>query len=228
MHITDPVADMLTRIRNANSAKHDTVDVPASNMKKSIAQILLDEGYIKSFQVEEDGLQGMIHITLKYNAGKERVINGLRRVSKPGLRRYVGADELPRVLRGLGIAIISTSKGVMTDKKARELHVGGEVLAFVWKELEVNGVGYRVAKEGKNLVMNLGFSHQVIVSETEGITIDVPAPNKIVINGCDKQVVGQFAAEVREKRPPEPYKGKGIKYADEVIRRKVGKTGAKK
>ena len=132
MHITDPVADMLTRIRNANSAKHDTVDVPASNMKKSIAQILLDEGYIKSFQVEEDGLQGMIHITLKYNAGKERVINGLRRVSKPGLRRYVGADELPRVLRGLGIAIISTSKGVMTDKKARELQVGGEVLAFVW------------------------------------------------------------------------------------------------
>ena len=132
MHITDPVADMLTRIRNANNAKHDTVDVPASNMKKSIAQILLDEGYIKSFQVEEDGLQGMIHITLKYNAGKERVINGLRRVSKPGLRRYVGADELPRVLRGLGIAIISTSKGVMTDKKAREAHVGGEVLAFVW------------------------------------------------------------------------------------------------
>ena len=132
MHITDPIADMLTRIRNANSAKHDTVDVPASNMKKSIAQILLDEGYIKSFQVEEDGLQGMIHITLKYNAGKERVINGLRRVSKPGLRRYVGADELPRVLRGLGIAIISTSKGVMTDKAARAAHIGGEVLAFVW------------------------------------------------------------------------------------------------
>ena len=132
MHITDPVADMLTRIRNANSAKHDTVDVPASNMKKSIAQILLDEGYIKSFQVEEDGLQGMIHITLKYNAGKERVINGLRRVSKPGLRVYAGADELPRVLHGLGIAIVSTSKGVMTDKAARAQHVGGEVLAFVW------------------------------------------------------------------------------------------------
>ena len=125
MHITDPVADMLTRIRNANSAKHDTVDVPASNMKKSIAQILLDEGYIKGFQVVDDG-------SLKYNAGKEKVITGLRRVSKPGLRVYVGADELPRVLRGLGIAIISTSKGVMTDKKARELHVGGEVLAFVW------------------------------------------------------------------------------------------------
>ena len=132
MHITDPVADMLTRIRNANSAKHDTVDVPASNMKKSIAQILLDEGYIKSFQVEEDGLQGMIHITLKYNAGKERVINGLRRVSKPGLRVYAGAQELPKVLRGLGVAIISTSRGIMTDKKARELNVGGEVLAFVW------------------------------------------------------------------------------------------------
>ncbi|MDD3346775.1 30S ribosomal protein S8 [Oscillibacter sp.] len=132
MHITDPVADMLTRIRNANSAKHDTVDVPASNMKKSIAQILLDEGYIKNFQIVEDGLQGIIHITLKYNAGKEKVITGLRRVSKPGLRVYVGADELPRVLRGLGIAIISTSRGVMTEKKAREAHIGGEVLAFVW------------------------------------------------------------------------------------------------
>ena len=132
MHITDPVANMLTRIRNANNAKHETVDVPASNMKKSIAQILLDEGYIKAFQVVEDGTQGVIRITLKYNAGKEKVISGLRRVSKPGLRVYVGADELPRVLRGLGIAIVSTSKGVMTDKKAREAHVGGEVLAFVW------------------------------------------------------------------------------------------------
>ena len=132
MHITDPVADMLTRIRNANSAKHDTVDVPASNMKKSIAQILLDEGYIKSFNVIDDGLQGMIHITLKYNAGKEKVITGLRRVSKPGLRIYAGADEMPRVLKGLGIAIVSTSQGVMTDKKARQLHIGGEVLAFVW------------------------------------------------------------------------------------------------
>jgi len=131
MHITDPIADMLTRIRNANNARHDTVDVPASNMKKSIAQILLDEGYIKSYQVEDDGVQGMIHITLKYN-GKEKVITGLRRVSKPGLRVYVGADELPRVLRGLGIAIVSTSKGVMTDKTARANHVGGEVLAFVW------------------------------------------------------------------------------------------------
>ena len=132
MHITDPVADMLTRIRNANNAKHETVDVPASTMQKSIAQIPLDAGSIKSFQVIEDGTQGTIHITLKYNAGKEKAITGLRRVSKPGLRVYVGTDELPRVLRGLGIAIVSTSKGVMTDKAARAAHVGGEVLAFVW------------------------------------------------------------------------------------------------
>ena len=133
MQITDPIADMLTRIRNANNAKHDTVDVPASNMKKAIAQILLDEGYIKNFQTINDGTQGVIRITLKYiQPGKEKAITGLRRVSKPGLRVYAGADELPRVLRGLGIAIVSTSKGVMTDKKAREAHVGGEVLAFVW------------------------------------------------------------------------------------------------
>jgi len=132
MQITDPIADMLTRIRNANNAKHDTVDVPASNMKKAIAQILLDEGYIKNFQLIDDGTQGVIRITLKYGAGKEKVISGLRRVSKPGLRVYAGADELPKVLRGLGIAIVSTSKGVMTDKAARAAHVGGEVLAFVW------------------------------------------------------------------------------------------------
>ena len=133
MHITDPIADMLTRIRNANNAKHDTVDIPASNMKKAIAQILVDEGYIKAFQLVEDGTQGVIHVTLKYNnPGKEKVISGLRRVSKPGLRVYAAADELPRVLRGLGVAIVSTSKGVMTDKAARAAHVGGEVLAFVW------------------------------------------------------------------------------------------------
>ena len=132
MQITDPVADMLTRIRNANTAKHESVDVPASNLKKAIAQILFDEGYIKSFEIVDDGTQGVIHITLKYLAGKEKVISGLRRVSKPGLRVYAGADELPRVLKGLGTAIISTSKGVMTDKAARAAHVGGEVLAFVW------------------------------------------------------------------------------------------------
>ena len=132
MQITDPVADMLTCIRNANTAKHESVDVPASNLKKAIAKILLDEGYIKSYEVVEDGTQGVIRIQLKYLAGKEKVISGLRRVSKPGLRVYAGADELPRVLRGLGIAIISTSKGVMTDKAARAQHIGGEVLAFVW------------------------------------------------------------------------------------------------
>ena len=132
MHITDPVADMLTRIRNASSAKHETVDVPASNLKKAIAEILLEEGYIKSYSVVDNGNQGMIHITLKYLAKKQPVISGLRRISKPGLRIYAGCEELPRVLKGLGIAIVPTSKGVMTDKKARELHIGGEVLAFVW------------------------------------------------------------------------------------------------
>ena len=132
MHITDPIADMLTRIRNAGAARHATVEVPASSMKKAIAQILLDEGYIKAFEVIENGTQGTIKVTLKYSANKEKAISGLRRVSKPGLRVYAGADELPRVLKGLGIAIISTSKGVMTDKQAREAHIGGEVLAFIW------------------------------------------------------------------------------------------------
>ena len=129
MQITDPIADMLTRIRNAGAARHETTDVPASKMKKSIAQILLDEGYIKDFQLVDNGNQGLIRITLKYGA---KAITGIKRVSKPGLRVYAGAQELPKVLRGLGVAIISTSKGVMTDKKARELNVGGEVLAFVW------------------------------------------------------------------------------------------------
>ena len=132
MQITDPIADMLTRIRNANSAKHETVDVPVSNMKKAIADILLEEGYIKGYEIIDDGKQGMIHITLKYGANKEKVISGLQRVSKPGLRVYAGRDELPRVLKGLGIAIVSTSKGIMTDKKARAEKIGGEVLAFVW------------------------------------------------------------------------------------------------
>ena len=132
MQITDPIADMLTRIRNAGSARHETVDIPNSKMKKAIAEILLEEGYIKSFQLIDDGTQGGIRVTLKYLPGKEKAIQGLRRVSKPGLRVYAGADELPQVLRGLGIAIISTSKGIMTDKKARAQHVGGEVLAFVW------------------------------------------------------------------------------------------------
>ena len=132
MQITDTIADMLTRIRNANSAKHDTVDIPASNMKKAIAQILLDEGYIKNFQVINDGKQGIIKVNLKYGEGKTPVINGLRRVSKPGLRIYSNAEDLPKVMKGLGIAIISTSHGVMTDRQARKENVGGEVLAFIW------------------------------------------------------------------------------------------------
>lgn len=132
MQITDSIADLLTRIRNANTAKHATVDIPASNMKKSIAQILVDEGYIKSFQVIDDGKQGIIRITLKYGENKSQVITGLRRVSKPGLRIYSSCEDMPKVMKGLGIAIVSTSKGVMTDKKARELNVGGEILAFVW------------------------------------------------------------------------------------------------
>ena len=132
MQITDTIADMLTRIRNANSAKHATVDVPASNLKKQIAQILLDEGYIKSFKVVDDNKQGVIKITLKYTDSKAQVITGLRRVSKPGFRIYSNCKDMPKVMKGLGIAIVSTSKGIMTDKKAREMNVGGEVLAFVW------------------------------------------------------------------------------------------------
>ena len=132
MHITDSIADMLTRIRNANAARHDTVDVPASNMKKAIAKILLDEGYIKNFHIIQDGKQGIIRIQLKYGTGKSQVICGLRRISKPGLRIYTSCEDCPKVMKGLGIAILSTSKGVMTDKAARKAMVGGEVLAYVW------------------------------------------------------------------------------------------------
>lgn len=132
MHITDTIADMLTRIRNANAAKHETVDIPASNMKKAIARILLEEGYIKNFQVIEDGKQGIIRIMLKYGENKSQVLCGLRRISKPGLRIYTSCEDMPKVMKGLGIAILSTSKGVMTDKAARKANVGGEVLAYIW------------------------------------------------------------------------------------------------
>ena len=131
MQISDVIADMLTRIRNANNAKHETVDVPASNVKKAIADILVSEGYIKSYQVVEDGKQGTLHITRKY-VGKQKVIQGIRRVSKPGLRIYSGCEDMPKVMNGLGVAIVSTSKGIMTDKQARKEHIGGEILAFVW------------------------------------------------------------------------------------------------
>ena len=132
MQISDTIADLLTRIRNASSAKHATVDIPASNVKKAITQILADEGYIKDFSIVDDGKQGIIRVTLKYTDGKTPVISGLRRVPKPGLRIYSSCEDMPKVRKGLGIAIVSTSKGIMTDKKARELNVGGEVLAYVW------------------------------------------------------------------------------------------------
>ena len=132
MQVTDAIADMLTRIRNANAAKHDSVKIPASNMKKAIAQILVDEGYIKGFTVEEDGKQGIMDVQLKYGPNKSQVITGLRRVSKPGLRIYTNVEDMPKVMKGLGIAILSTPKGIMTDKDARKANVGGEVLAFVW------------------------------------------------------------------------------------------------
>ncbi len=132
MQITDTIADMLTRIRNASSAKHDSVDIPASNVKKAIAQILLDEGFIQSFQFVEDGKQGVLHIVLKYTANKTSVITGIRRVSKPGLRIYTNVEDMPKVMRGLGVAILSTSKGIITDKQARIANVGGEILAYVW------------------------------------------------------------------------------------------------
>ncbi len=131
MQMSDVIADMLTRIRNASNAKHETVDIPASNMKKAIADILVKEGYVKGYQIVEDGKQGIIRVTLKYN-GKEKVIKGLRRVSKPGLRIYASCEDMPRVMNGLGVAIVSTSKGIMTDKEARKNNIGGEVLAFVW------------------------------------------------------------------------------------------------
>ena len=132
MQITDTIADLLTRIRNASSAKHATVDIPASNMKKAIVEILLSEGYIKSYQIVEDGKQGIIRITLKYDENRTPVISGIRRVSKPGLRIYTSCEDMPKVMKGLGVAIVSTSKGIITDKQARELGVGGEILAFVW------------------------------------------------------------------------------------------------
>ena len=131
MQMSDVIADMLTRIRNASNAKHETVDIPASNMKKSIADILVKEGYVKGYNIVEDGKQGLIRVTLKYN-GKDKAIKGLRRVSKPGLRIYASCEDMPRVMNGLGVAIVSTSKGVMTDKEARKNNIGGEVLAFVW------------------------------------------------------------------------------------------------
>ena len=290
MQITDPIADLLTRIRNASTAKHPSVDVPASNLKKAICQILVDEGYIKGMKVTDDGKQGVITLTLKYQENGAPVIDGLKRVSKPGLRIYTNCEDMPKVMKGLGTAIISTSKtmsrigrkpivipaGVevkvdeadhaitvkgpkgtlhskfhpmMTvkvegneilvtrpndEKEARSLHgltrtnihnmVVGVTEGFR-KDLEIQGVGYRCAKQGSKLVLTLGFSHPVEVAETETIKIEVKDALHFSILGSDKQEVGQFAAEVRSKRPPEPYKGKGIRYVGEFVIRKEGKAG---
>ncbi len=290
MTMSDPIADMLTRIRNANTAKHDTVDVPASKMKIAIANILLDEGYIAKYDLVEDGVIRTLHITLKYGENKnEKIITGLKRISKPGLRVYAGKDELPRVLSlsdnlskednimsrigrlpvaiPAGVEVTVAAGNVVTVKgpkgtleralptemeikvedghvvvarpndlkKMKSLHgltrslihnmVVGVSEGYT-KELEVNGVGYRAQKQGKKLVLSLGYSHPVEMEDPEGIESKVDG-NKIIVSGISKEKVGQFAAEIRDKRRPEPYKGKGIKYADEVIRRKVGKTGKK-
>ena len=316
--MTDPIADMLTRIRNGNSAKHKTVEIPASRMKKELAQILLDEGYIKGYNVTEDGKQGIITVELKYGPNNEKVISGIKRISKPGLRIYVKGNEIPRVLGGLGIAIISTSKGIVADKEARKLGVGGEVICYVLvtdqgglnmsriglkpieipagvtitisddnvvevkgpkgtisekidksmeikiedgvltvsrpsdlkrfkalhglsrtlvmnmvegvtkgyeKSLEIIGTGYRAAKSGKKLTLNLGYSHPIEMEDPEGIEVEVPGPNQIIVRGINKQQVGNYAAVLRDFRRPEPYKGKGVRYKGEMVRRKVGKTG---
>ena len=306
MTMSDPIADMLTRIRNANTAKHDTVDVPASKMKIAIANILVDEGYIAKYDLVEDGVVKTLHITLKYGEDKnQKIITGLKRISKPGLRVYAGKDELPKVLGGLGIAAfklkterawalsdnlskedkfmsrigrlpvaipagvevtvadgnvvtVKGPKGTLERALPTELEIKVEdghvvvtrpndlkrikalhgltrslihnmvvgVSEGYKKELEVNGVGYRAAKQGKKLVLNLGYSHPVEMEDPEGLESTVDG-NKIIVSGISKEKVGQYAAEIRDKRRPEPYKGKGIKYVDEVIRRKVGKTGKK-
>ena len=283
MVMTDPIADMLTRIRNANSVHHDKVEIPGSKIKEAIATILKDEGFIKDFEVIEDNKQNVIKVSLKYGANREKVISGLKRISKPGLRVYSQKDQLPKVLGGLGIAVsrigkkpitvpagvtvtvennlvtvkgpkgelqrqisqtmkITLDNGVLTverpddEKENRAMHglsrtlinnmVEGVTKGFS-KSLEIQGVGYRAAKQGNNINFTLGFSHPVVKEPPAGITFDVPAPNKIVVSGADKEKVGAVAAEIRNLRPPEPYKGKGIRYEGEHVRRKVGKAGAK-
>ena len=226
MHITDPIADMLTRIRNANSAKHETVDIPASNMKKAIAQILLG-GAVRMSRI---GLKPIV-----IPAGVEVSVNGENTVTVKGPNGTLTQDVSKDITVTVDGSEVKVSRP-SDDKEHRALHglyralianmVKGVTEGFK-KNLEVNGVGYRVQMQGNTLVMNLGFSHQVKMDAPEGIKIECPSANAIVISGADKQKVGQFAAQVREKRPPEPYKGKGIKYAEEHIRRKEGKAGKK-
>ena len=271
MQITDPIADLLTRIRNASTAKHPSVDIPASNLKKAICQILVDEGYIKGMKVTEDNKQGTITLTLKYQENGTPVIAGLKRVSKPGLRIYTNCEDMPKVMKGLGTAIgvevkvdaaehaitVKGPKGTLhskfhplmtvavegneilvtrpnDEKEARSLHgltrtlihnmVVGVTEGFR-KDLEIQGVGYRAAKQGSKLTLTLGFSHPVEFEDTDTIKIELKDALHFSITGIDKQEVGQFAAEVRGVRPPEPYKGKGIRYVGEYVIRKEGKAG---
>ena len=294
--VTDTIADMLTRIRNANQMRYEEVEIPASNIKKEIARILKEEGFIKDYKVNSEDAQGTIILTLKYTDKKERVITGLKRISKPGLRVYAKGDEIPKVLNGLGIAIISTSKGIMTDiggvimsrignriitvpagvtveenegivtvkgpkgelkqamlkditmkqdgteiilerknENAKAMH--GTMNALInnmiigvtkgyEKGLEIIGVGYRFNVQGKKLVISAGYSHQVNMDIPEGITVEASSNTEITVKGIDKVLVGEFAANIRKVRQPEPYKGKGIRYKDEHVRRKEGKKAA--
>src|ERR687897_539123 len=202
--LTDPIADMLTRIRNANKAMKDTAEMPTSRIKEEIARVLKDEGYIKDFRVVE--VEGQPYSTLivelKFGRNRQRVITGVKRVSRPGRRVYARKDRLPRTL------IANMVEGVT---KGFEKH------------LEIQGVGYRASLRGSDLELNVGYSHSVVIKPRPGITFEVPAPTQVIVKGTNKQQVGQTAAEIRAVRKPEPYKGKGIRYRDEFVRRKVGK-----
>ena len=282
MVVVDPIADMLTRIRNANQMRYQEVRVPSSKIKVEIARILKDEGFIADYKIEEAKPQSYITLTLKYTNKKERVITGLKRISKPGLRVYVEAENMPKVLNGFGIAIVSTSKGIMTDKEARKQNVGevnnniikvtgpkgtletetikdvvvevkegnvyvtrkneelftkkmhGTVNANIKnmiegvtngykKSLEIIGVGYRFNLKGNTLVINAGYSHPVELNIPTELKVEAKSNTEIEVSGIDKIKVGEFAANIRKVRKPEPYKGKGIRYVGEHIRRKEGK-----
>ena len=234
--LTDPIADMLTRIRNANKALQDKAVMPTSRMKVEIARLLKEEGYIRDYHVEKGESFDTLVIDLKFGRNRERVISGLKRISKPGRRVYARKDRLPRVLGGMGVAILSTSSGLVTRPtergEDRALHgltrtlianmVEGVTKGFE-KRLEIQGVGYRAALKGTDLELQVGYSHPVTIKPRTGISFEVPVPTQVVVKGTDKQQVGQTASEIRRVRPPEPYKGKGIRYEGEYVRRKVGK-----
>ena len=292
--MTDPVADMLARIRNANKAMHDRTEMPSSRLKEQIARILKEEGYITDYHVQKGESFDTLVVQLKYGRSRERVITDLKRVSKPGRRVYARKDRLPRVLGGMGVAILSTSNGLVTSRTAEESRIGkqpvelpsgvnvsispgrvmvngplGELAQEVparmkieqsdgqvvvtrptergddralhgltrtlianmvegvtkgfEKRLELQGVGYRASLQGTDLRLDVGYSHPVVLKAPQRISFEVPTPTEVIVKGIDKQQVGQTAAEVRKVRPPEPYKGKGIRYQGEYVRRKVGK-----